>query len=57
MICIDRVSGKKVLMDNHKPKGPHYHINSNEFGYEFESLDQLIIDFRNLIFAHLGVQL
>jgi len=44
-------------MDNHKPKGPHYHINSNEFGYEFESLDQLIIDFRNLIFAHLGVQL
>ena len=57
LICIDQISGKRVLMDNHHPKGPHTHIDAKEMPYEFKNLDQLIEDFRRLILEHLGVQI
>lgn len=57
LICVDRVTGRKVLMDNHHPKGPHIHINEDEMPYDFHSLDQLVTDFRRLINEHLGVQI
>jgi len=57
LICVDRVSGKKVLMDNHHPKGPHIHINDDELPYDFSGLDKLINDFRQLITEHMGVQI
>jgi hypothetical protein len=57
LICNDRVSGKKVLMDNHHPKGPHFHIDDDEFPYEFTDLDELVDDFRRIINEHLGVQI
>ncbi|MEW6055039.1 MAG: DUF6516 family protein [Bdellovibrionota bacterium] len=57
LICVDRVTGKRVLMDNHHPKGPHIHIDSDELPYEFTGLDQLIDDFRRLIMEHMGVQI
>ncbi|NOT80438.1 MAG: hypothetical protein HOP07_15710 [Bacteriovoracaceae bacterium] len=56
-ICVDRVSGKKILMDNHHPKGPHIHIDDLEMPYEFFDLDQLIDDFRSLVTEHMGVQI
>jgi hypothetical protein len=57
LICIDNRSGKKVLMDNHHPKGPHIHIDDIEMPYAFVDLDQLVKDFRKLITEHMGVQL
>ena len=57
LICIDQSSGRKVLMDNHHPKGPHIHIDDDELPYDFQSLDQLVSDFRRLIVEHLGVQI
>jgi len=56
-ICIDRVSGKKILMDNYHPKGPHIHIDDLEMPYEFKDLDQLVDDFRSLVTEHMGVQI
>ncbi len=57
LICIDRISGKKVLMDNHHPKQAHYHIDEIEMPYNFIDLDLLIFDFRKLVTEHMGVQL
>ncbi|MBI3541592.1 MAG: hypothetical protein HY073_05600 [Deltaproteobacteria bacterium] len=57
LVCVDRVSGKRVLMDNHHPKGPHAHIDNNELAYDFKGLDQLVADFRRLVTEHMGVQI
>ncbi|MBC7740681.1 MAG: hypothetical protein H7061_00690 [Bdellovibrionaceae bacterium] len=57
LICVDRVSGKKVLMDNHHPKGPHIHIDDDELPYTFSGLDKLVNDFRQLITEHMGVKI
>ena len=57
LICVDQVTGSKVLMDNHHPKGPHIHIDDDELPYDFRSLEQLVTDFRRLITEHLGVQI
>ena len=57
LICVDRDSGKRVLMDNHHPKGPHLHLDDNEVPYEFVGLDQLVTDFRRIVTQHMGVQI
>ena len=57
LLCLDRNSGKRVLMDNHHPKGPHIHIDAKELPYAFTSLDQLVTDFRRLVNEHMGVQI
>ncbi len=57
LICIDIKTGKKVLFDNHIPKGHHFHINETEFKYDFVNEDQLIEDFQKLIYDHFGVRL
>jgi hypothetical protein len=57
LICIDQRDGTRVLMDNHHPKGPHIHIDDDEMSYEFVNLDQLIIDFREMISEHMGVKI
>lgn len=57
LVCIDRISGKKVLMDNHHPKGPHFHLDDEEFAYDFRGLDELVDDFRRIITEHMGVQI
>ena len=36
LICIDPVDGHRVLFDNHHPKGPHFHLDNEEFDYEFQ---------------------
>ena len=57
LICSDRMSKKRVLMDNHHPKGPHVHIDDDESPYEYKGLDKLVTDFRQLVAEHLGVQI
>ena len=57
MVCVDRISGKRVLMDNHHPKGPHVHIDDAEVGYECCGLDRLVDDFRRMVSQHMGVQI
>jgi len=39
LIAIHPDSKKRVLMDNHSPKGHHYHLDGNEFEYEFTGID------------------
>lgn len=57
LICKDLKNGRFVLMDNHHPKGPHTHINQNEFIYDYINDDQLIEDFRKYVLKELGVKL
>lgn len=57
LICKDMRTGSYVLMDNHHPKGPHIHINNEEYGYHFSDDDTLIEDFKKLVFKELGVKL
>ena len=57
IICIEPKTGKKVLMDNHYPKGPHIHIDDSQFDYQYVSDDKLFDDFEQLILDHLGVKL
>ncbi len=54
---IDIKTKKKVLMDNHTPKGHHYHINDEEFDYKYIGIEQLVEDFYSLVKVHLGVSL
>lgn len=57
LICKDLKTDDHVLMDNHHPKGPHIHINEEEFKYEYVDDEQLIGDFEKLVLKHLGVKL
>lgn len=57
LIFIDTGSDKKLLMDNHSPKGHHYHINDEQFEYKYVSIEKLIDDFRSLVNVHMGVNL
>ncbi len=56
-ILIDWVTGRRVLMDNHYPKGPHVHLDEKEFTYVFIDKETLFKDFRALVLEHLEVPL
>lgn len=57
LIVIDPKTGDKILMDNHKPKGHHYHLSDKEYNYKFSGIDKLFEDFEKLTQKHLGVEL
>jgi hypothetical protein len=57
LIFIDTKSGRKVLMDNHHPKGAHIHLDDKEFGYDYRDEKSLIRDFRTFVFQHFGVKI
>lgn len=57
LICIDSKTGRKVLMDNHHPKGDHVHLDEKEISYEFTTPEALVIDFKKLVLEHFGVKL
>ena len=57
LICIDPISGNKVLMDNHSPKGHHYHVNVVQFEYQFKGVENLISDFKQYVRTYLGVEI
>jgi hypothetical protein len=55
LIFIEKGTGKRVLIDNHQPKGHHYHIDEDEYKYEFRGIDELFNDFRSFVKEHMGV--
>lgn len=57
LACVDLVTDKKVLMDNHHPKGPHIHLNSTELPYLFLNVSILMMDFKRIVLEHLEVRL
>lgn len=57
LICFDTKTKKRVLMDNHHPKGPHIHIDNDESDYAYTSDEKLIDDFNKLVLQHLGVKI
>jgi hypothetical protein len=57
LLMIDPRSKKKVLMDNHHPKGPHFHLNDDEFDYQYKNDETLIEDFKKLVLQHFGEKL
>ena len=57
LICMDQKENRKILMDNHHPKGPHVHLNDQELEYIYISEDKLMEDFNKLILTHMGVRL
>jgi hypothetical protein len=57
LIFIDLGSGRRVLMDNHHPKGPHVHIDEKEFSYAYVDRIQLLRDFHALVLEYFGVKI
>ncbi len=57
LICFDQESDRFVLFDNHYPKGPHIHIDNEEFKYKYLDEERLLEDFANAVFEKFGVRL
>ncbi len=57
LILVDSQSGKRVLMDNHHPKGPHIHLDGREIPYQYVDEEKLIEDFKNLVLTHMEVKI
>ena len=57
LFCMDPVTGGKVLMDTHHPKGPHVHINNREHGYTFSTPEKLVSDFKEMVLQRMGIVL
>jgi hypothetical protein len=57
LICYDTKTAKKVLLDNHHPKGPHIHLDDKELPYEFVDEDTLIEDFKRIVYEHLEIKI
>ena len=55
LIFVDTKTGRKVLMDNHHPKGPHVHIDDKERPYRFIDEVTLIKDFKAMVETYMGV--
>ncbi len=55
LICVNVRTNEKILFDNHYPKNDHIHIINKEIPYDFISYDQLIDDFRDLVYDNFGV--
>ncbi len=45
----------KVLFDNHHGKADHYHIDGDEFEYQFSTVKKLRLDFEKLVIKLGGV--
>ncbi len=57
LILVDTKTGKRFLMDNHHPKGPHIHVDDEELSYKFIDENRLIKDFKSLALTYMGVKL
>lgn len=57
LICIDERTGRRLLMDNHHPKGPHVHRDGLELPYRYADEQRLVSDFRAFVFEFLGVKI
>ena len=54
LVCSEMKTGRKILIDNHHPKNPHFHLDDNEYDYDYKNVGKLLKDFRNLAFEHFG---
>ena len=57
LICYDKKTSMKVLMDNHHPKGHHIHVDDCELEYSFSSDSKLLEDFSKLVLDNMGIKL
>lgn len=57
LILVEPSTNNRILMDNHRPKKHHYHINEKEFEYKFIDIDKLFDDFKSLAFKQMRVKL
>lgn len=57
LILVDLRSEKRVLMDNHHPKGPHIHLNDQEMPYQYMDEEKLVKDFKNFVLTHMEVKI
>ncbi|MBI2339454.1 MAG: hypothetical protein HYU99_03670 [Deltaproteobacteria bacterium] len=57
LILLDLQSGKRVLMDNHHPKGPHVHLNDQEVPYRYVNGEKLLKDFKELVLQNMGIKI
>lgn len=57
LILVDSRTGRRVLMDNHHPKGPHIHVHEQQFPYRYVDEETLIRDFKDMVRKILGVKL
>jgi len=55
LLVLDLKTRRRILMDNHHPKGHHVHLDEAELPYEYRSDEQLIEDFKRLVLNHMGV--
>ena len=57
LVLVDARTGRRVLMDNHHPKGPHIHLDEREIPYRYVDEERLVKDFKTLVLEHMGVKL
>ncbi len=57
LVCVHTKTGRRVLFDNHHPKGPHLHLDAFEVDYLFVDVPTLMADFKRMVSEHLGVKL
>ena len=57
VLLLDMKTGRRVLMDNHHPKGHHVHLDDIELAYVYRNDENLIEDFKRFVFDHLGVEI
>lgn len=57
LVCINLKTKEKILFDNHSPKGHHFHINEDEFDYDFKDENKLMTDFIQLVYEKFGVRI
>jgi len=57
LVCVNTRTGRKVLMDNHHPKGPHLHLDEREIDYNFKNIKSLLSDFKEYCRKHLEINL
>lgn len=57
LVFVESLTKKMVLMDNHHPKGPHFHLDRLQFDYIYRGDEQLIEDFKTLVLQHFGIEI
>lgn len=57
LVCINTKTRKKVLMDNHSPKGHHIHLDDLEKDYDFSTVEKLFSDFKKFVLNYMEVKI
>ncbi len=57
LLFFDTETKRRILMDNHYPKGPHTHIDHLETDYQFKGVKNLLRDFEHTVIKRFGVKI